>query len=345
MTSEELWNEFCENTGTDRAQNYEAWAFCGGGAAADELLMLVLEGKKFGTASIYEAYPAEGEELPGEREYSVLLDARGEAACVIRNFDVRVEPFERVSEYHGYSEGEAERNLAAWRRIHENYWQPDFKKLNIKEAKDCKVVLEKFTVEYVAPAYRKMWTGKDDFFLIEPSMRYADQIVEYRNAMLAANSSMDGCLSLKRMPDPKEWIEYSYEWGNPLRELGEKGIRGTLLMCIRKSDDSLVGMIQTRIIPEDHEMAYVGNIGYSVHPAERRKGCATWMLKKALEFLKYGLMEDRAEISALPENEASRRTILANGGVYRDSIFVERENATLDRFLIDLTDSKGGRLE
>lgn len=69
------------------------------------------------------------------------------------------------------------------------------------------------------------------------------------------------------------------------------------------------------------------------------------MLKKALEFLKYGLMEDRAEISALPENEASRRTILANGGVYRDSIFVERENATLDRFLIDLTNSKGGRLE
>lgn len=60
MTSEELWNEFCENTGTDRAQNYEAWAFCGGGAAADELLMLVLEGKKFGTASIYEAYPEEG---------------------------------------------------------------------------------------------------------------------------------------------------------------------------------------------------------------------------------------------------------------------------------------------
>ena len=56
-------------------------------------------------------------------------------------------------------------------------------------------------------------------------LRYADQIVEYRNTMLAANSSMDGCLSLKRMPDPKEWVEYSYEWGNPLRELGEKGIR------------------------------------------------------------------------------------------------------------------------
>lgn len=79
MTSEELWNEYCERTGTDRAQNHEAWAFCGGGAAADELLRLVLDGKKFGTASIYEAYLAEDEELPGERDYSVLLDARGEA--------------------------------------------------------------------------------------------------------------------------------------------------------------------------------------------------------------------------------------------------------------------------
>lgn len=54
MTSEELWNEYCERTGTDRAQNHEAWAFCGGGAATDELLRLVLDGKKFGTASIYE---------------------------------------------------------------------------------------------------------------------------------------------------------------------------------------------------------------------------------------------------------------------------------------------------
>lgn len=63
-----------------------------------------------GTASIYEAYLAEGEEIPDEREYSVLMDARGEA----------------------------ERNHTAWRRIHESYWQSDFRKLNIRETKDCK---------------------------------------------------------------------------------------------------------------------------------------------------------------------------------------------------------------
>lgn len=116
------------------------------------------------------------------------------------------------------------------------------------------------------------------------------------------------------------------------------GIRGTLLMCIRKADDKLVGMVQIRKIPEHHEIAYAGHIGYSVHPAERRKGYATWILRKSLEFLKYGLMVDKAELSALPENEASIKTILANGGVYRDSIYIEKEDVTLNRYFIDLSE-------
>lgn len=124
MNAEELWNEFCENKKVNKEEHYEAWAFCGGGPAADELLALVLEGKKFGTASIYEDYLTEGDAIPGDREYSVILDSKGQAACVIRNFEVKVEPFERVSEYHGFSEGKEERNLIAWRRIHDNYWYP-----------------------------------------------------------------------------------------------------------------------------------------------------------------------------------------------------------------------------
>ena len=335
MKAEELWNEFCEKNRVSREEPHTAWAFCGGGPAADELLELVLEGKKFGTASIYEDYLREGEPLPGDREYSVVLDSKGEAACVVRNFEVKVEPFYRVSEYHGYSEGDGERNLTAWRRIHENYWRPDFENLQL-DPQTCRVVEEKFTVEYVALARRHGQTPVSDFYFIEPNLRFARQITEYRNAMLAAESSMDGCLSLKRMPDPREWVDYCLEWGNPQRELGEKGIRGTLLMCVRKSDEKIVGMVQIRRIPEGHEKAYMGHIGYSVRPDERKKGYAKRILGKSLEYLKYGLMVDRAEISALPENEASRRTILSNGGYYRDSVYIEEEDVTLYRYYIDL---------
>ena len=64
----------------------------------------------------------------------------------------------------------------------------------------------------------------------------------------------------------------------------------------------------------------------------------TWILRKSLEFLKYGLLVDKAELSALLENEASIKTILANGGVYRDSIYIEKEDVMLNRYFIDLSE-------
>ncbi len=352
--AEAFWAEFCKEKNVNPDASHSAWAFCDGGPAADELLQLVLEGKKFGTASLYEGYLAENEPLPGDREYSVLLNSWQEPVCVVRNFEVKTEPFLRVSEYHGFSEGEEDRNLASWREIHAAYWQPDLAALkhlaecgqpdlaalHIECPEDCRVVEEKFTVEYVRPDVPHNPEILDDFFLIEPNIRYADQIAAYRDEMLAAGSSLDGCLSLKRMPDPAEWVDYAYEWGNPLRNLGENGIRGTLLMMIRKSDDQLVGMIQIHVIPDSHPLAFVGNIGYSVRPAERRKGYAKKMLQKALTYLKYGRGVSRAYICALPDNEASRRTILANGGVFCEQVFDHREGVTLDRFYIDIAEPK-----
>lgn len=336
MTAEELWNRFCREDHLSLDTPYTAWAF--GGPDPDGLTALVLSGKKFATASLFEDYAAENEALPGDRDYSVLLDTRGNAVCVLRNYEVKVEPFSRVSEYHGYAEGEAGRDLASWRRIHEDFWKDDLKRLGIARVEDCHAVLEKFTVEYVLPDYDHDPEILDGLFLIEPNIRYAAEITAYRDEMIACGSSMDGCLSLKRMPDPREWVDYSYEWGDPLRELGPNGVRGTLLMLIRESDDRLVGMVQVRVMPEGHPRAFVGHIGYSIRPSERRKGYAKLLLKKSLRFLKYGRGIDRACLCALPENAASKRTIEANGGIPCGQVTDPEANVTLDNYVIDLGD-------
>ena len=46
-----------------------------------------------------------------------------------------------------------------------------------------------------------------DFFLIEPSKEYAEQIAEYKQAFLDRNSSMDGCGPLRRCEDSLTYIE------------------------------------------------------------------------------------------------------------------------------------------
>ena len=80
---------------------------------------------------------------------------------------------------------------------------------------------------------------------------------------------------------------------------------------------------------------YGGNVGYSVRPSERRKGYAKRMLTECLRVLRaFGL--ERALVTCLTENEASRKTILACGGVYERTTFCERDGVWLERYWISL---------
>lgn len=326
-SSAQLWKEFCAFKNIPESTPYDYWSFGGDGKTPDELLSLVLEGKKFGTASLYEWYEIDEEEIPKVGDYSVITNSQGEAVCVIRDYDVTVREFKKVSEFHGFSEGEEERNLEAWRRIHEEYFNEELEELEKSLSDDDKVVCEKFSLEYVKDAKEK----PDEFVFLEPNMDYADQIADYRKQLLDIDSDFSGCLSLKRMEDPKEWIDYCLGWSDPSRELKEQGIRGTLLLCVRKEDNRLVGMTQVHQVLNDFLKNYAGHIGYNVRPDERGKGYAKIILKKALEFQKC-IGNNPVIVSCEPSNTASRKTILACGGVYEKNVVIPEENVTLERY-------------
>ena len=59
------------------------------------------------------------------------------------------------------------------------------------------------------------------------------------------------------------------------------------------------------------------------------------MLAKAKDYLSsFGFAE--IYVSCLPENEASRRTILANGGEYIETVYLEADSVNLERYSIKL---------
>lgn len=101
----------------------EAWAFGATPEQADELLALVLTGTKTATASALHDYTVDGEPLPAAGDLSIVLDGAGEPRAVLEVTAVDIMRFDQVTEEHARAEGEADRTLASWRRIHEQFWR------------------------------------------------------------------------------------------------------------------------------------------------------------------------------------------------------------------------------
>lgn len=173
-----------------------------------------------------------------------------------------------------------------------------------------------------------------DFFLTEPSEIYAEQIREYRQEFLDADSSMDGCGPLRKCKDPIAYISECGKYTSP--ETLPKGfVIATQFFYVRKADHCLVGMIQVRHYFNDWLSEYGGHIGYSVRPSERRKGCAASMLLAVLPYCKeIGL--DKILITCIDGNIGSEKTILNNGGVYESTVYESGKNRWLKRFWITI---------
>lgn len=136
--------EACPELPTDRP---EAWAFGATPAHADELLALVLDGIKVGTASSLWDYEATGDPLPVEGELSIILDGVGAPRAVIETTALVTVPFDEVDEEHAFAEGEGDRTLAHWRTVHERYWRAHSENPR-GFALDMPVLCERFRLVY-----------------------------------------------------------------------------------------------------------------------------------------------------------------------------------------------------
>lgn len=144
MTEKELWKEFVAKNNIDGCE-YEAWSF---GAEADSLAKLVVNGEKTATASAYSLYELENAPLPKVGEYNIILDSKDEAVCITQTTKVYVTPFHAVTAEHAYKEGEGDKSLAFWRKVHEDFFTECLAEVNLKFSPDMQVVCEEFEVVY-----------------------------------------------------------------------------------------------------------------------------------------------------------------------------------------------------
>lgn len=171
--------------------------------------------------------------------------------------------------------------------------------------------------------------------LIEPTMAYDRQIQAFRMEFLDHGGSMDGCGSLRKFDRTQDWLDQVESCKH--EETTPTGlVPMTQYIYVREEDNKVVGVIQIRHRFNEFLEKYAGHIGYSVCPSERRKGYATQMLALVLpECRRLGIRD--VLIACVDDNEASRRTILKNGGVYESKVFEPRAQRWLERYWIHLS--------
>ncbi len=144
---EEYWQSFLNQTAANETvlhAGYQAWAFGSTPEVADELVSLVLKGVKTATASLVWSYEAEGEALPVEGGYSIVLDGRGLPVCIIRTTRLSIMPFDEVNSEQAFLEGEGDRSLDYWREVHWRYFSEECRQIGREPQLKMPVICERF---------------------------------------------------------------------------------------------------------------------------------------------------------------------------------------------------------
>ena len=115
MTPEQLWQEFIQKYPSYKGKTYDVFTF---GDKPDELLRLVLRGEKTATCCIYR----DGSSNQAG-EISIILDSVSNAQTIIENIKVSIVPFGKVNADFARKEGEGNKTLASWRKIHQAFWK------------------------------------------------------------------------------------------------------------------------------------------------------------------------------------------------------------------------------
>ena len=146
MKAKEMWDNYINKNCNDTNKTYEAWHFCNNEDSANELAELVVSGEKTATASGLCFYEIENEELPKVGGINIILDWNENAKCITKTSKVYTVPFNEVTEAHAFKEGEGDKTLSYWRKVHMKVFSEELKECGKVFDENMMIVCEEFEV-------------------------------------------------------------------------------------------------------------------------------------------------------------------------------------------------------
>jgi len=171
----------------------------------------------------------------------------------------------------------------------------------------------------------------EKLILKTPTKSYSKQIWDYKQAFEVRGENLAGCNTLEKCSSVDQWL-HDVTMFSQIDTCPKGYVPSSLYLAIREVDDTLVGIIDIRH-HIDHPILsqWGGHIGYSVIHNQRQKGYAKEMLRLALiKCQELGI--DQVLITCDQNNIASKKTIVANGGIFEKTILVDGK--TSERYWI-----------
>ncbi len=167
--------------------------------------------------------------------------------------------------------------------------------------------------------------------LLRPNLQLAPSYFEFIEELRVQGERVWENMLPRENEDPEEFVaRLNGEEVNP----GPAWVTQTTYWGVLDGG-KVVGRIILRHHLTDRLREFGGHIGYEVRPSSRRCGIAKDMLKKVLETEKAREI-GRLLVTCAPDNEASNKTIKANGGVLERAAYVAAWNRNTNYYWIDL---------
>jgi uncharacterized protein YhfF len=115
---------------------------------ADELGALIAAGTKTATCSAVWEWEAEGQPWPDPGYLTIVLDGRNRPLCIVETIEVTVKSYNRVESQFAFDEGEGDRSLEYWRKVHLRFFTRALAKIGREFSDDMPLVCEIFRVIY-----------------------------------------------------------------------------------------------------------------------------------------------------------------------------------------------------
>lgn len=145
---DEYWFNFLKETNRDDDVkcsgdiNFEAKGFLN-----DELMALVLSGKKTAFFSSMSTYIIDEEPLPVSGELYIVVDRNNHPKCVIEFANIQIVPYNEVTWQMAQKEGEDE-DLQAWKNKQRDILEEEGQIVGFEFTPDIRLIYQEFRVIY-----------------------------------------------------------------------------------------------------------------------------------------------------------------------------------------------------